>query len=266
MKTSRSGHYYKSKNKKGDAFLLEKIREVATEFPSYGYRRVTAQLRRNGITINRKRVHRIMAQNGILCTIRRKYRVTTNSKHGLVKYPNLIKGFIPVRTDELWHSDITYIRLEAGFAYLAAIIDGFSRKVIGYALGRTLSPKLTIAALNDAIGSRDTGSLTHHSDQGFQYCSREYVKILKGNGIAISMSGKANPYDNAKIESFFRTLKVEEVYMSEYRTFEDAINSIPYFIEEVYNSKRLHSSLGYVPPEEFEHIFNKNKAHQLVLT
>ena len=264
--TSKSGHYYKSKNKKGDGFLLEKIREVATEFPCYGYRRITAQLRRDGIMVNRKRVHRIMVQKGLLCTIRRKYRVTTNSKHGLVKYPNLIAGLIPVRTDELWHSDITYIRLEAGFAYLAAIIDGFSRKVVGYALGRTLSPKLTIAALNDTIGSRDTASLTHHSDQGFQYCSREYIKILKSSGIAISMSGKANPYDNAKMESFFRTLKVEEVYMSEYRTYEDVLNCIPYFIEEVYNSKRLHSSLGYMPPEEFEDKFNKKRSHQLVLT
>jgi len=266
MKTSRSGHYYKSKDKKSDAFLLEKIREVATEFPCYGYRRVTAHLRRNAIMVNRKRIQRIMVQNGLLCTIRRKYRVTTNSKHGLVKYPNLIAGLIPVRTDELWHSDITYIRLEAGFAYLAAIIDGFSRKVVGYALGRTLSPKLTIAALNDAISSRDTASLTHHSDQGFQYCSKEYVKILKDSGIKISMSGKANPYDNAKMESFFRTLKVEEVYMSEYRTFEDVLNCIPYFIEEVYNSKRLHSSLGYMPPEEFEDKFNKKRSHQLVLT
>jgi len=161
---------------------------------------------------------------------------------------------------------ISPIRLEASFAYFAAIIDGFSRKVEGYALGRILSAKLTIAAILDAIRSRDTGNLIHHSDQGYQYCSREYVKILKEAGIKISMSGKANPYDNAKMESFFRTLKVEEVYMSEYQTFEDRLNSIPYFIEEVYNRKRLHSSLGYMPPEEFEHRFNKNKSHQLVLT
>ena len=194
--TSRSGYYYKSKkNIDKDKELLDKIRTIATEFPCYGYRRITAELRRRGITVNRKRVHRIMAQNGILCTIRRKYRVTTNPRHSLVKYPNLIKNLIPVRPDELWHSDITYIRLEAGFAYLAAIIDGFSRKVVGYALGRTLSPKLTIAALVDAISSRDTKDLIHHSDQGYQYCSREYVKILKSNGIKISMSGKANPYD-----------------------------------------------------------------------
>ena len=266
MRTSRSGYYYKSKAKKDkDNELLERIRAIATEFPCYGYRRITAELRRKDVTVNRKRVHRIMAQNGILCTIRRKYRVTTNSRHGLVKYPNLIKDLIPVRLDELWHSDITYIRLETSFAYLAAIIDGFSRKAIGYALGRTLCSMLTIAALNDAIRTRDTANLTHHSDQGFQYCSREYVKMLKEAGIRISMSGKANPYDNAKMESFFRTLKVEEVYMSEYRTFEDALNSIPYFIEEVYNKKRLHSSLGYVPPEEFEDKFNKERSHQLVL-
>ncbi len=154
--TSRSGYYYKSKaNKDKDNELLDKIRTIATEFPCYGYRRITAELRRRGTMVNHKRVHRIMAQNGILCTIRRKYSVTTNSKHSLVKYPNLIKNIIPVRPDELWHSDITYIRLGTSFAYLAAIIDGFSRKVVGYALGLTLSPKLTIAALADA-GNRGT--------------------------------------------------------------------------------------------------------------
>jgi len=267
MDTSRSGYYYKSKKAKDkDQPLLDKIKAIATEFPCYGYRRITAELRRRGIAANKKRVQRIMAQNSIQCTIRRRYRVTTNSKHGLAKYPNLIANLIPTRPDQLWHSDITYIRLGTSFAYLAAIIDGFSRKVVGYALGLTLSSKLTIAALLDAVSARNTGNLIHHSDQGYQYCSSEYVKILKNNGIAISMSGKANPYDNAKMESFFRTLKVEEVYMSEYITFEDALNSIPYFIEEVYNKKRLHSSLGYMPPEEFEHKFNNNKPHQLVLT
>ncbi|MDD5622830.1 MAG: integrase core domain-containing protein, partial [Actinomycetota bacterium] len=149
--------------------------------------------------------------------------------------------------------------------YLAAIIDGLSRKAVGYAIGKTLSPALTILALADAIGSRETVDLIHHSDQGFQYCSSRYIGILKDNGIQISMSDKANPYDNARMESFFRTLKVEEVYMGEYNTYEDVLTSIPYFIEEVYNKKRLHSSLGYMPPEEFEDRFNKNKSHQLVL-
>jgi len=266
MGASRSVYYYKSKKAKDrDKPLLEKIKGIATEFPCYGYRRITAELKRQGIAVNKKRVQRIMAQNGIQCTIRRRYKVTTNSNHSLVKYPNLIKDLIPTRPDQLWHSDITYIRLGASFAYLAAIIDGFSRKVVGYALGLTLSSSLTIAALADAVRSRNTEDLIHHSDQGFQYCSSKYIKILKGRGIKISMSGKANPYDNAKMESFFRTLKVEEVYMSEYITFGDALNSIPYFIEEVYNKKRLHSSLGYMPPEEFEHRFNNKKPHQLVL-
>jgi putative transposase len=183
----------------------------------------------------------------------------------LVKYPNLVKNLVPERLNHIWHADITYIRFEASFAYLAAIIDGFSRKVIGYAIGKTLSPALTISALNDAIAKRNTDGVIHHSDQGFQYCSGQYVKILKDNGIEISMSEKANPYDNAKMESFFRTLKVEEVYMSDYETYEDVLASIPYFIEGMYNRKRLHSSLGYMPPEEFEDNFNKNKSHQLVL-
>ena len=176
---------------------------------------------------------------------------------------------MPYRIDQLWHADITYIRIATSFVYLAALIDGFSRKVIGYALGKTLSADLSIAALNDAISKRDADNLIHHSDRGIQYCSYDYVKILKDHGISISMSGKANPYDNAKIESFFRTLKVEEVYMFEYETYEEVLKRIPYFIEEVYNKKRLHSSLGYVPPEEFENINNENmkgnESHQLIL-
>jgi len=154
--------------------------------------------------------------------------------------------------------------------YLAALIGGFSRKVIGYGLGRTLSADLAIAALTDAISKRDASDLIHHSDQGIQYCSYDYVKILKDHEILISMSGKANPYDNAKIESFFRTLKVEEIYMFEYETYGEVLNRIPYFIEEVYNKKRLHSSLGYMPQEEFENINNGNmkgnESHQLILT
>jgi len=165
--------------------------------------------------------------------------------------------------------NITYIRIATSFVYLAALIDGFSRKVVGYGLGRTLSADLTLSALLDAISKRDTRDLIHHSDQGIQYCSSDYTRVLEEHGILISMSGKANRYDNAKIESFFRTLKVEEVYMFEYETYREVVQRIPYFIEEVYNKKRLHSSLGYLPPEEFENINNKrkeNESHQLVLT
>jgi putative transposase len=153
--------------------------------------------------------------------------------------------------------------------YLAAIIDGFSRKIIGYGLGKTLSADLAIAALKDAISKRNTDNLIHHSDQGIQYCSSEYIEILIEHDIGISMSAKANPYDNAKIESFFRTLKVEEVYRFDYETYTEVLERIPYFIEEVYNRKRLHSSLGYMPPEEFENMNNENikgnESHQLVL-
>ena len=177
---------------------------------------------------------------------------------------------MPYRIDQVWHADITYIRIATSFVYLAALIDGFSRKVIGYGLGRTLSADLAMAALLDAMSKRNTKDLIHHSDQGIQYCSADYVKLLKDHGITISMSGKANPYDNAKIESFFRTLKVEEVYMFEYETYREVLERIPYFIEQVYNRKRLHSSLGYMPPEEFENINNEkekgNESHQLFLT
>jgi len=266
VNVSRSKHYYKKKkDTQKDSAILETIKAIALDFPSYGYRRITASLKREGITVNHKKVYRIMRQNGILCSIRRSYKRTTNSKHNLAKYPNLVKNLVPVRLNQVWHADITYIRFSSSFAYLAAIIDGLSRKAVGYAIGKTLSPALTISALKDAICSRETGGLIHHSDQGFQYCSSRYTKILKDNSILISMSDKANPYDNAKMESFFRTLKVEEVYMDEYNTYEDVILSIPYFISQVYNKKRLHSSLGYMPPEEFEDKFNKNKSHQLAL-
>ena len=269
MGISKSAYYYKPKvRSKFNLFLADRINEIATEFASYGYRRITAQLKRDGFHVNHKRILRIMKSQNLLVSPRRAYKATTNSNHDLVKYPNLIKNLVLTRTDMVWNADITYIRIATGFVYLAALIDGFSRKIVGYGLGRSLSPTLTITALKDAISKRDVSDLIHHSDQGLQYCSADYVKILKDSGIEISMSVKANPYDNAKIESFFKTLKVEEVYMFEYETFADVASRITYFIEEVYNKKRLHSSLGYMPPEEFEYIFknNKIKTHQLVLT
>ncbi len=233
--------------------LAEAIEKIALDFPSYGYRRITAELHRQGLKVNHKRVLRLMRDKNLLCRARKAFKATTDSSK---KYPNMIDDLIPYRTDQLWHADITYIRIVNSFVYLAALIDGFSRKIIGYGLGRTLSADLAIAALKDAISKRNIDDVIHQSDQGIQYCSSEYIEILNDYNIAISMSGKANPYDNAKIESFFRTLKVEEVYMFEYETYGEVLERILYFIKEVYNRKRLHSSLGYMPPEEFENINN----------
>jgi len=200
-----------------------------------------------------------MKEMGIQCRKRRKFAVTTNSSHRLRTYPNLAKKFVVDRTDKLWCADITYIRILTAFVYLAAIIDAFSRKIVGYGIGRTLAVELTLEALKRAIEGRNTDDLIP-SDRGIQYASYDYVALLESNDIKISMSAKGNPYENAFIESFFKTLKSEEVYLWEYETYGDVVERIPYFIEDVYNRKRLHSSLGYMPPEEFEDIFIKNNS------
>ena len=172
MGIARSTYYYKPKGKKPpDIELAEMIEQIALDFPSYGYRRITAELHRRKIKVNHKRVLRLMRDKNLLCRARKAFKATTDSSHGLTKYPNLIDDIVPYRTDQLWHADITYIRIVNSFVYLAALIDGFSRKVVGYGLGRTLSADLAIAALKDAISKRDTGDLIHHSDQGVQYCS-----------------------------------------------------------------------------------------------
>jgi len=270
MEIPSSTYYYKPKGnldkKKRDADIADAIEAIATDFPSYGYRRIAAALRRKKMIVNHKKVLKIMKKIGIQCRKKKRFVSTTDSKHGLRTYPNLARDLILNRTDQLWCADITYIRILTGFVYLAAIIDVFSRKIVGYALGRTLAKELSLEALKMAIGERNTGSLVHHSDQGIQYCSHDYINLLNANGILVSMSAKGSPYDNAFIESFFKTLKAEEVYLWEYETFADVIDRVPYFIEDVYNSRRLHSSIGYLPPEEFEDIFIKNKSCDLVVT
>jgi putative transposase len=237
-----------------DMDLRDEIQRIALEFPYYGWPRVTRELTNRGWQANHKRVYRIMREDNLLCLRRRKFVVaTTNSNHNRPVYPNLAGGLALTGINQLWVSDITYIRLDSEFVYLAVILDAFSRRVIGWALDRTLEDDLTIAALRMAlVGRNPAPGLVHHSDRGVQYASGDYTDLLKAHGITISMSRKGNPYDNAFCESFMKTLKYDEVHRQEYRDLADARASIGRFLEKIYNGKRLHSALDYRPPVEFE--------------
>ena len=219
----------------------------------YGYRRICAELRRRGMQVNHKRVLRMMRKDSLLALRRRRFVVTTHSNHKFEVYLNLARRMKLSGTDQLWIADITYIRLRAEFVYLAVILDAFSRKVVGWALDRTLANRLTITALEHAVAQRGPRpGLVHHSDRGLQYARGEYVAILEQYGIVPSMSRPANPYDNASCESFMKTLKREEIYARRYDNLEQLRTNIEEFIEQYYNRQRLHSALGYRSPEEFE--------------
>ena len=255
LEVNRASYYRarEPRTSRDEVELRDAIQRIALEMPGYGSRRITAELRRRGSTINRKRVQRLMREDNLLC-LRRVRRVrTTDSSHALAVYPNLVPELQLTGLNQLWVADITYIRLLREFVYLAVLLDAYSRRCIGWSLGRTLEAELTLDALRMALAKREVGpALVHHSDRGVQYAAGDYTALLAEHGIAISMSRKASPNDNAQAESFIKTLKYEEVYLFEYENYAEAQQRIEQFIERVYNEKRLHSALGCRPPNEYE--------------
>jgi len=237
-----------------DMEVRSAIQQVFAEHKRrYGYRRVCAELRRRGMWVNHKRVARLMRQDNLLAVQPKSFVVTTDSAHELEVYLNLASRMKLTGVNQLWVADITYIRLRREFVFLAVILDGFSRRVVGWELDRTLAARLPLAALEKAIAKRKPPSgLVHHSDRGVQYASGVYLGLLRKHGMIPSMSRPANPYDNASCESFLKTLKREEIYASEYRDLDHLRENIAAFIDSYYNRVRLHSALGYRPPEEFE--------------
>ena len=259
MSLPRSTYYHHQKphpkrREMEDLALKDLIDKVHSEFPTYGYRRLKRQLAREGHRVNEKRLRRVMRKFGLFPVVWKTFKVqTTQSDHDLPIFPNLLKDVVESGLNQVWVADLTYIHIGSGFVYLAAILDRFSRRVIGWALSERLDRGISLAALEMALENRNPPpGCIHHSDRGVQYACWEYVARLQEKGIQVSMSRTGNPYDNAFAESFFKTLKYEEVHLQNYESFKEVLEKLPKFIEEVYNRKRLHSGIGYLPPEEFE--------------